>query len=274
MNDWTGVLHLNLVDRKGKTVAKNVYFQGAFKIMRPIYLDDSGQACYYLLNPGGGYLDGDRYQMKICLEENAKVTLTTQGATKVYKTPNNYASQESEILLQAGSFLEYIPDPLIAYQNANYKQKNIIRMDKTATLFYTDIITPGWSPDGEHFTYETIQLLNEIYFDDELVVYDHIKLKPSKQNIRGLGFMEGFTHFGSMIVVGHQSNSTFLDQLYSKIDMNTYEYKVGISSLPVPGFTMRMFANSTQVIEKILSVFRDAINEEWFHRQPCFLRKY
>ncbi|WP_423799634.1 urease accessory protein UreD [Neobacillus sp. SAB-20_R2A] len=274
MKDWTGVLHLEAEERKGKTVAKNVYFQGAFKVMRPIYHDNSGQACYYLLNPGGGYLDGDRYQMKVSLGENARMTLTTQGATKIYKTPNRHAYQESEITLQAGSYLEFIPDPLIAYQNAKYKQKNVIRMDKTATFLYSDIITPGWSPEGEHFSYETIQLLNEIYIDDELVVYDHIKLKPSQQNLRGLGFMEGYSHLGSMLVVGTQSGSSLLDQLYLAIEMNTNDYKVGLSSLPVPGFTLRVFANSTQVIEKIFSDIHRMISQEWFSRKPSFLRKY
>jgi urease accessory protein len=274
MGDWTGVIHLNAENRKGKTVAKNVYFQGAFKIMRPIYHDDSGQACYYLLNPGGGYLDGDRYQMKISLGENARLTLTTQGATKVYKTPKTFAYQESEISLQAGSYLEYFPDPLIAYQNAHYKQKNIIRMDRTATLLYSEIITPGWSPNGERFSYKTVHLLNEVYIDGELVVYDHLKLKPEKQNLRGLGFMEGFTHLGSMMAIGQQINSSFLDELFSEIERNTLDYKVGLSLLPVPGFTIRVLANSTQVIEKVFSEIHRVISREWFKSKPFSLRKY
>ncbi|EKN70673.1 urease accessory protein UreD [Neobacillus bataviensis LMG 21833] len=274
MSDWTGVLHLDAEDRKGKTVAKKVYYQGAFKVMRPIYHDNSGQACYYLLNPGGGYLDGDSYQMKISLAENARMTLTTQGATKVYKTPNKYAYQESDISLKAGSYLEYIPDPLIAYQNARYKQKNVIRMDQTATFLYSDILTPGWSPEGERFSYTTVQLLNEIYMDDELVVFDHIKLQPSEQNIRGLGFMEGYSHLGSMIVVSEQSNSSFLDQLYSTLSKSTYECKVGLSLLSVPGFTIRVLANSTQMIEKIFSEIHQMISREWFQIIPSSLRKY
>ncbi|GAF09936.1 urease accessory protein UreD [Paenibacillus pini JCM 16418] len=79
--------------------------------MRPIYADHSGQVCYYLLNPGGGYLDGDRYKMEISADEGSKVTLTTQSATKVYKTPKSYAYQETEISLKKGSYLEYLPTP-------------------------------------------------------------------------------------------------------------------------------------------------------------------
>jgi len=274
MGDWTGVLHLKAENRKGRTVAKNVYFQGAFKVMRPIYHDDSGKACYYLLNPGGGYLDGDRYQMKISLDENAKLTLTTQGATKVYKTPNNHVYQESEISLQAGSYLEYLPDPLIAYHNAHYIQKNVMRMDRTATLLYSDIITPGWSPQGERFTYKTVQLLNEVYLDDELAVYDHVKLKPSKQNIGGLGFMEGYSHLGSMLVISPQMNGTYLDQFYSAIEENLLDCKVGLSLLSIPGFTIRVLANSTQTIERIFAEIHCLISREWFQTKPFFLRKY
>ena len=40
----------------------------------------------------------------------------------------------------------------------SYKQKNIIRMDKGATFLYSDIITPGWSPDGEQFSYKTASI--------------------------------------------------------------------------------------------------------------------
>ena len=274
MENWTGVLHLSAEERNGKTVAKNVYFQGAYKVMRPIYHDESGQVCYYILNPGGGYLDGDRYQMKISLEKQAKLTLTTQSATKIYKTPNKEAYQEAEFNLKEGSYLEYIPDPLIGYRDARYKQKNVINMEKGSTLFYSDIITPGWSPDGEKFSYDKLQLINEIYMENELVVYDHIKLSPDTQNIDGLGLMEGYSHLGSMMVVGEKTNHEFLDRLYQAIDIHTKEYKIGISLLPIPGFTVRVLANQTQIIERIFSEFQSILSQEWFNKKPSFLRKY
>ena len=71
MENWTGILRLDVEDRQGKTVAENVYFQGALKVMRPVYHDESGQACYYILNPGGGYLDGDCYKMQISIERES-----------------------------------------------------------------------------------------------------------------------------------------------------------------------------------------------------------
>ena len=274
MEDWTGVLRLGAEGRRGKTVSNKVYFQGAFKVMRPIYHDDSGQACYYLLNPGGGYLDGDRYQMKISLEKQAKLTLTTQSATKIYKTPHNQAYQEAEFNLKEGSYLEYIPDPLIGYQNARYQQKNVIYMESGCTLFYSDIITPGWSPDGEKFSYDKLQLINEVYMENELVVYDHIKLSPATQEINGLGLMEGYSHLGSMIVIDEKVNSDTLDRLIQAIPSKSTSCKIGLSLLPIPGFTLRVLANTTQTIERIFADFHHILSQEWFNKKPSFLRKY
>ncbi len=274
MTDWTGSLTLDLEERLGKTVAKRVYFQGAFKVMRPIYADDTGQVCYYLLNPGGGYLDGDRYKMEISAEEGSKVTLTTQSATKVYKTPKGYAYQETEINLKKGSYLEYLPDPLIAYENAHYKQKNIVHMERGATFLYTDIVTPGWSPSGEQFSYDTIQLMTEIYWNGKLGVYDHIKLVPKQQNISGFGFMEGFTHLGSMIVVSEQMDNELLEALYEAIQSDTSDFSFGISALEIPGFSLRIQANATQTIERILSKCHTIICKKWYNHQPSSLRKY
>ncbi|MCH6264996.1 urease accessory protein UreD [Neobacillus citreus] len=274
MEDWTGVLRLGAEAKNGKTIAKDVYFQGAFKVMRPVYHDDSGQACYYILNPGGGYLDGDRYQMNISLEKQAQLTLTTQSATKIYKTPHSHAYQEAEFHLKEGSYLEYIPDPLIGYQHARYKQKNVFYIEKGSSLLYSDIITPGWSPDGNRFSYDLLQLINEIYLDDELVVFDHIKLNPVSQNMDGIGLMEGYSHLGSMIVIEEKTTPDLLDRLYQALPHNPEEYKLGISQLSVPGFTVRVLANTTQTVEKVFSDLHSILSQEWFNKKPSFLRKY
>src|SRR5699024_5593841 len=197
-------------EKNGRTVAKNVYFQGAFKVMRPVYLSNGTYPCYYLLNPGGGYLDGDTYRMDISLEEDSKLTLTTQSSTKIYKTPTEEVYQESHFHLKKGSYLEYLPDALIAYQDARYFQRNIFHMEQGATLMYADILTPGWSPEGKRFSYDQLRLKNEIHMDGKLAAFDHVKLKPDSQHMNELGFMEGYTHLGSFIVVSEKTTEEFI----------------------------------------------------------------
>ncbi len=274
MSEWTGVLQLDMENRQGRTVAKKVYFQGAFKVMRPVYHQNNNFPCYYVLNPGGGYLDGDKYRMDITLEEKAQLTLTTQSATKIYKTPQQQAYQETTFHLKKDSYLEYLPDALIAYKDAKYFQKNIIHMEKGATLLYSDILTPGWSPEGDRFSYEMLRLKTEIYMEDELVAFDHIKLQPESQQMSGIGFMEGYTHLGSFIVVGEKTNDELLDRLYETIQQETGSFAFGLSRLAVQGFTLRVMANQTQVIERIISACHQVLSDEWYQTKPSFLRKY
>lgn len=274
MSDWTGVLELDVENRKGRTVAGNIYFQGAFKIMRPVYLNNYSHPCFYLLNPGGGYLDGDTYRMKVTLAEDAMLTLTTQSSTKVYKTPESYAYQETEFHLQKGSYLEYLPDPLIAYEDAKYVQENIVHMEKGSTLLYSDIVTPGWSPEGTKFSYDILRLKSEIYMDGELAIYDHIKLQPEKQDMTGLGFMEGFTHLGSFIVVSEKADDDLIHMLHETVGNMDGDFKFGISRLTIPGFTIRILADKTQQIERIITACHMVISEEWHEAKPSFLRKY
>lgn len=274
MSDWTGVLSLDMINKQGKTIANNVYFQGAFKVMRPIYHQNSQMPCYYLLNPGGGFLDGDSYRMNITVNENAALTLTTQSSTKVYKTPTKQVYQEANFHLKENSYVEYMPDALIAYENARYFQKNNIHMDDSSTLIYADILTPGWSPKETHFSYDMLRLQTEVFMEDELVAFDHIKLAPNQQSIASLGFMEGYTHLGSLLVISPHVNKEIIDTLYESIHALSDEFAFGISKMPINGFTVRVMANYTQTIEKVIHHCHEIISQSWYGRKPSFLRKY
>ncbi|MFJ8065056.1 urease accessory protein UreD [Psychrobacillus sp. NPDC096426] len=274
MKQWTGILQLVMEKKKERTVTKTVYFQGALKVMRPNYLDSSGQACFFVINPGGGYVGGDRYRIEVTLEENAELILTTQSATKVYRTLITPVLQETEFILKKGSVLEYIPDPLIAYRDAKYHQNTVIRMEKGSTLLYTDILTPGWSPNGEWFKYDYLRLKNEIYMDDELIAFDHLKLEPSDSQVEDIGFMESYTHLGSMLVVDERCTPSFLHQLYEQLEDYKQGCTLGMSMLYESGCTIRILGSSTQQIEEILAVCTSFIRREWFTKKPMLLRKY
>ncbi|PIC63940.1 urease accessory protein [Sporosarcina sp. P13] len=274
MNEWTGVLRLSMEKKRNKTVTKQVYFQGAFKMLRPHYFDNTGQACFFLINPGGGYVDGDRYRMEITLEEEAELILTTQSATKVYKTPHTPVVQENIIHLKKDSILEYIPDALIAYREAKYKQNTVIQMERGATLFYSDILTPGWSPDGEWFQYDLLQLKNEIYLDGQLILFDHLKLQPLEDGVDGIGYLEGYTHLGSMIIISEQVTSDVVQRLYDEVEKDFSDCKVGLSLMNEGGFTVRILAHSTQKIEELLASCSAFLRKEWYDRAPVALRKY
>lgn len=274
-DELTGILDLEIGnDQNGKSVARKIFHQGGIKVQRPIYLDGGTTPCFYLLNPHGALLDSDDYLIKIKLQEKAKLTLTTQGATIVYKTPEKEAYQESNIHLAKDSYFEYLPGAIIGYRNARFFQKNIVHMEKGATFLYLDIVTPGWCPEREDFPYDYIRLKSEVYIENELVVYDHIKLNPLEQDFNVLGYMEGYTHIGTFMVVSDLVTDEIIDRIQELLAEEDYDVKFGISKLPASGFTVRILANMTQHIEWLAIKARNYLNREWFGKTLGTLRKY
>lgn len=267
MNSWTGDLRLKCAKKTGKTIMEEAYFEGALKVTRPVYLDESGKAYIYVMNPGGGYVDGDTYRIQIQLEAGAEVLLTTQSSTKIYKTPETPVLQTMDIVLKEGSVFEYMPDSVIAYPQARFKQKLVVHMEKGASLVCSDIYTPGWAPDGSWFRYDTIQARMDIYLDQQLVVYDHLKLQP-EQDLTALGSLEGYTHLGSMIIIDETMDQEAVDHLQQILP----EGRIGLSSLMVPGVSIRMLAHRTQDIESCFFKFHRWLSERKF-REYVALRK-
>ena len=79
---WTGRLRCTAVVKNGRTVILDNYSEGALKLMRPVYLDPA-HPTLYLVHVGGGYVDGDSYDMEIFLEPSARLMVTTQDRKSV-----------------------------------------------------------------------------------------------------------------------------------------------------------------------------------------------
>ena len=140
----TGELSLRIERRRdanggdGSSVATSQFHRGALRVLRPYYADDSGQATYTVINPGGAYFGGDTYQLTLDVADNAALRVTTQSATKVYKTPQGPAHQTMHITLGESARLDYVPDQLIVYENGSYRQDTTVDMQPSSSLtFFT-----------------------------------------------------------------------------------------------------------------------------------------
>jgi urease accessory protein len=272
MGNWTGYLRAAFAKKGERSGLQDAYFEGALKITKPVYLDETGQACVYLMNPGGGYLDGDSYRMEFLLEPGAEVLITTQSSTKVYKTPRRPVWQETEIDLKNGSFLEYVPDPVIAYEHARFIQRTTVRMEPGASLVCTELLTPGWAPDGSRFRYDLLQSRMDVYMEDQLVLFDHVKLEPDR-DLPGLGYMEGFTHLGSLIAIQEGIDAGLVDRIHRLLEPFS-EVEIGLSMLMVPGLALRVLARRTQDVETIFDLCRGILRKNRWGTTTVFLRKY
>jgi len=56
MIDQKSFLYLELECKDGKTYIKDCYAKSPLKIAKSLYLDDSGEAFIFIMNPSGGLL--------------------------------------------------------------------------------------------------------------------------------------------------------------------------------------------------------------------------
>ena len=259
----TGELRLRLKNVNGRMLFEESYVRGAFKLGKPVW--QGGIPLYYLLHVGGGYVSGDTYTQQIELLENTRLYLTTQAATKVYKgtTP---AAVSTSIKLGEHSHLSLLQDPLILYEHAMFHQTTAIELAQTSTLYYNEIITPGWSPTKELFTYKELYTELVIRRDGKLFYIDRLCWQKGQQQLLQLG---NYTHYGSFICIENLAD-TFYDELHH---ITHSHCEIGYSKLNKEGFVLKIAAKETQHIESVFQRIDDLLRRSK-HEQPLRLRKY
>ncbi len=273
--EWAGTLSLDIEARRGRSVAGRQFHDGALRILRPHYLDTSGQACFVVINPGGAYFGGDNYLIEVDVAAGAQLLLTTQSATKIYRTPGSRAEQHLHLRLGPGARLEHLPDQLIAYREASYTQVTTVDMDPTSSLVMAEVITPGWSPDGELFRYDEVRLRTEISIAGRLTVLDNLLIRPGRGTpVGGLCNLSHHTHLGSLLVMDARVDAALADRLHAAVSRLDPEGQLGITLLDGPGLVLRALSHSTERLNAVVGAGVDLLRGLWAGQEPLNLRKY
>lgn len=276
-----GELELNIARAGSRSIAATQHHQGALRVIRPHYLDDSGQVCYTIVNPGGGYLGGDDYRLTVTVDTDAAVLLTTQSATRVYKTPGDHALQETSIILGPNAVFEYLPDQLILYQGATYEQHTNVSMDGSASFLATEIITPGWAPDGTTFSYDEARVRTAVNVDNRLAVVENLLVRPGDNAFArtSLVFLEGRSHLATMLIIDRRIDPECLTEIRALIETfatqeATTEILWAATLVDGPGLAVRAIGTYTEDLHHLQLRVTDHLRQAWRGQGPVHLRKY
>ncbi|MEA5454090.1 urease accessory protein UreD [Sinomonas sp. JGH33] len=286
----TGELRLRVALRGGRSTVVDQFHVGSLRVLRAHH-DASGVPTLMAINPGGGYLGGDAYETRLEVGAGASALLTTQSATKVYRTPQGPARAELRLVLGAGARLESVPDALIAYRDARYHQDTVVDMAPDASLALAEVVTHGWSPDGEPFRFDEVSLVTRVRLGGRLAVADNLLIRPGDggpgavgPGARGSGplgpgslMLGGRTHVGSLLVVDPRADDGAVVALRAllaeRFPSPPAGPLVGVTRLAVPGFALRALADSTQSAEAVLVAVLDWMRAAWQGLPPIELRK-
>jgi urease accessory protein len=176
--------------------------QAPLQVLRAAYTEPElpGLASVTICSPSGGVLQGDHLSIEVALESGAQLRLETQSATRLYAMPDGSASGNVSLKLGPGAFLEYVPDPLIPYADARYRQDSTWVVHESASLIVGEVITAGREAHGERAMYNRVESSVEVRRPGgESVFADASILAPDEA--RRLGFLGDFTVVGSLYVV-------------------------------------------------------------------------
>ena len=141
---YDGFVHLGFSNRNGRTISHKKYQEGNSRVSAD-NSDANGVPYYFLINMGGGFVEGEQYQVTIDVNKDAHALVTTQTPTYVYKCEKGQLTQQNtSITLEENSYLEYMADEVIPYLKSRYFQTSRIDMDKSAHLIYSDGVTAGY----------------------------------------------------------------------------------------------------------------------------------
>lgn len=223
-------------------------------------LDYPSMAHLFVLSPSGGILQGDRYRMDVELKNNAISHITTQGATRIYKMESDFATHMVTLSLKNNSYLEFIPEQIIPYNNSRFYQKTHLDIDDTSTVVYSETIVPGRIAMGEMFDFDVCYLKTEGTINEKMQFRDSSLLMPKTQKIQSLGIFDDKTILTSVYVLT-KKHVNKINDLINELLSHLQDMSGGSSILPNDsGISIRILGNSSEdqkiTIYEILKIIR------------------
>src|ERR1700736_5213284 len=116
-------------DRGGRTHAQCRREAGALRVRFP--RSTSGELEGVIINSSGGICGGDRFDIRIGLEPNARLILTSAAAEKIYRSLGPDAIMNVKFELGPGTAMAWLPQEMIMFDQA--KMVRSIEADLAAT---------------------------------------------------------------------------------------------------------------------------------------------
>lgn len=185
----------------GRTILSQCRQQAPLRVIRAFEVGEGG-ALVHMHNLSGGVLGGDTLSLNVEVGAGAYAQLTTTSATRVYRSQPYapVATQTNRVHVNEGALLEYVPDPLIPFAGARYRQQTLIELAGDAGLFWWEIVAPGRIARGECFDYEMLSLDIDIIALGRPILIERVRLEPRAHRLESPVRMGMYHYSGSFFI--------------------------------------------------------------------------
>ncbi|RSK32421.1 urease accessory protein UreD [Hymenobacter metallilatus] len=152
-----------------------------------------GAGCQVVLSSyGGGFLAGDVVRLRLHVQAQARLLLSTQANTRVYRTDHAVsAEQHLEAHLAPGSLTAILPDPLVLQARARFRQYQHWYLQPGAVLLLADWLHSGRMDSGEQFEFHSYESEIRLTYGGRLLALDRFGFRPREH------IATSPAHFGS-----------------------------------------------------------------------------
>lgn len=191
------------VDPGGRTLLRRRRAAYPFHVGRSWHVpgDPEGMLTLYLQSCSGGVFQQDALGARLRAKAGAHVHVSTAASTVVHTMEHGDAVQTVEIDAEAGSLVEYLPDPLILFPRARLKNLLRVRAHPESSIMLWDAVI-AHDPAGKGRVFDW--LLSDLAVrdsDGRLLARDRYRLEGEAFQRAQPGAMHGYACQGSFLVL-------------------------------------------------------------------------
>ncbi len=198
-----GQLSLGATRRSdGRTVLSKQAFRAPFHLSKPYWDFDTSTLLVQVVNPTAGILSGDTLTSSVQVGPEAALLLTTPSASRVFCMREGRASARQTFKVDAGGWLEVLPEPLVPHRASVFDQTTVLDVASGGGAFYADLLYPGRIAHGDAWAWTQLLLRLEVRVDGRLVLRERFEQSP--QSLLKLAAHAGFgesTTFGNAVFI-------------------------------------------------------------------------
>lgn len=273
MTNWQGKLNLQYAHHAGVTEVISNQSQAPLRVQRSFYPEQKDICHSVILHTAGGIVGGDRLDLNINLGTQSQALITSATAGKIYGGKSLEAQQTLRMHLQAGSYLEWLPQETIIFNDAIYRQKTHIELEQDALWLGWEIVRFGRSARGEKFLAGSWRSHTEVWRSGNPLWIDRQWLQGGATIIDSPNSLSGCPVVGTLILVGRQVNSDLLKEIH----LITPDYdqangqQLGVSSL-IEGLICRYRGHSTAEVRQWFIAVWQLLRLFYIQRPACVPR--
>lgn len=167
--------------REGQSVVTRAYSTSPLRLLTP---KNHGSAAWiYTSSYGGGLVDGDRIELDLDIGPGAAAFVSTQASTKVYRSSRG-ASTELHARISPGGLLALVPDPVVCFADARYKQIQSFALSADSGLVVVDWVSSGRHASGERWAFHEYVARVRAEVDGKAILHDALALRRDDGNLQ------------------------------------------------------------------------------------------